>query len=218
MYYATIYIKDTFALLNLLAFDLPNHIVYYVYKRLYDMQNLRRYNSVTYSAGSTTYQYDSLHFPACVSQDWNNNTYTISNLLGITAPKMAIKKYHQQPECTKLLKVISSKEVKIMETGNYIQLFREECRVFQGCLIHRLQSVHVSRKGLITPFRHNLPSEMICLHIKFRTSEHSIGSGVRRCQECRTEYRIDFKHYDGHGLAMFFTRWKDLGARPEGEV
>jgi hypothetical protein len=29
---------------------------------------------------------------------------------------------------------------------------------------------------------------------------------------------IDFKYYDGRGLAVFFTRWKDLGAGPEGEV
>jgi len=211
--------KDTLALLNLLALDLPNHVVCSACKRLHNMQNLRRYNSATYSAGSTTYQYDSLRFPACVSQDRNNNTHAISNLFGTTAFKMAIKRYHQQPECTKLLKFMSSKAVKIMETGDYIRQFREECRVFQGCLLHRLQSVYISRKCLInTPFRHDPPSEMICPHIKFRTSEHSIGSGVRRCQECRTEYRIDFKHYDGHGLAMFFTRWKDLGAGPDGEV
>ena len=44
------------------------------------------------------------------------------------------------------------------------------------------------------------------------------GSGVRRCQECRTDYRIDFKDHDSYGLAMFFTRWKDLGDRPESEV
>jgi hypothetical protein len=41
---------------------------------------------------------------------------------------------------------------------------------------------------------------------------------VKRCQECRTEYRIDFKYYEGHGLAMFLTRWKDLGPGPESEV
>ena len=51
-----------------------------------------------------------------------------------------------------------------------------------------------------------------------RTIWHNIGSGVRRCQKCRTEYRIDSKYYDGHGLAIFFTRWKDLGTEPEGEV
>lgn len=35
---------------------------------------------------------------------------------------------------------------------------------------------------------------------------------------CRTEYRIDLRHYEGHGLAMFLTRWKDLGPGPESEV
>jgi hypothetical protein len=210
--------KDTLALLNLLALDLPNQVVCSACKRLHDMQNLQRYNSATYSAGSTIFQYDSLRFPACVSQDQDNDTYLITNLFGSTAVKMAIKRYHQQPECTKLLKIMSSK-AETMETKDYVRQFREECRIIQGCLIHRLQSVYISRYCLGTmPFRQNPPFENICPHIKFRTSEHTIGSGMRRCQECRTEYRIDFKYYDGHGLAMFFTRWKDLGAGPEGEV
>lgn len=104
-----------------------------------------------------------------------------------------------------------------METEDHVRQFREECRIIQECLIHRLQSVHISRKSLGT-IRRDPPSEMICPHIEFRTSEHNIESGVRRCQKYCTEYRIDFKYYDGHGLAMFFTRWKDLGAGPEGEV
>jgi hypothetical protein len=211
--------KDTLALLNLLALDLPNQVVCSACKRLHDMQNLQRYNSATYSAGSTIFQYDSLRFPACVSQDRDNDTYVITKLFGSTAVKMAIKRYHQQPECTKLLKIMSSKAAETIERRHYVQQFREECRIIQGCLIHRLQSVYIPRKCLGTlPFRHDPPFEKICPHIKFRTSEHNIGSGMRRCQECRTEYRIDFKYYDGHGLAMFFTRWKDLGAGPDGEV
>jgi F-box domain len=211
--------EDTLALLNLLALDLPNHVVCSTCKRLHNMENLRRYNSTTCSAGSTTYQYDSLRFPACVSQDRNNNTYTVTNLFGATAFKMAIKRYHQQPECTELLKIMSSKVAETMETKSYVQQFREECRVVQGCLMHRRQSVYISRKCLTTmPFRLGPPSERICPHIKFGISEHNIGSGVRRCQECRTEYCINFKYYDGHGLAMFFTRWKDLGPGPESEV
>jgi hypothetical protein len=211
--------EDTLALLNLLALDLPNHVVCSACKRLHNMQNLRRYNSATYSAGSTTYQYDSLRFPACVSQDRNNNTCAITNLFGATAFKMAIKRYHQQPECTELLKIMSSKATKTIEIRDYVRQFREECRVVQGCLMHRLQSVYISHKCLTTtPFRRDPPSEIICPHIKFRTSEHNIGSGVRRCQECRTEYRIDSRYYDSYGWAIFFTRWKDLGTGPEGEV
>ena len=211
--------EDTLALLNLLALDLPNHIVCSACKRLHDMHYLRRYNDANYSAGSTTYQDNSLRLPACVSQDRDRGTSAITNLFGATAFKMAMKNYHQHPECTKLLKMMSSKAVQTMATGNYVRQFREECRIVQGHLIHRLQSVYISRKGLsTTPVGRELPSEMICPHIEVRTSEHIIKSGVRRCQGCRTEYRIDFKYYDGHGLAVFFTRWKDLGAGPESQV
>jgi hypothetical protein len=62
-----------------------------------------------------------------------------------------------------------------------------------------------------TSFRHNPPSEVICPHANFKASEHDIGLGLTRGQECRIEYRIGFKYYDGHGFAMFFTRCKDLG-------
>jgi hypothetical protein len=211
--------KDTLALLNLLALDLPNHVVCSACKRLHNMENLRKYNGATYSAGSTSYQYASLRLSACVSHDRENNTYAITNLFGTTAFKMAIKRYHQHPECTELLKIMSSKAAKTMEMGEYVRQYREECRVVQGCLMHRLQSVYISRKCLTTtPLRRDLPSEKICPHIKFRKSEYKIGSGLKRCQECRTEYRIDFENYDGHGLAIFFTRWKDLGDGPEGEV
>lgn len=213
-------IEDTLALLNLLALDLPDHVVCSACKRLHDMQNLRRYNSVTYSAESTTHRYDSLRFPECVSQDRRKNTYAITSLFGATAFKMAMKRYHQQPECTKLLKIMSSKAAKIVEIEDYVRLFREECRVVQGCLMHRLQSVYVPRKCLSTKpsGRHDQPSEMICPHIRFRMSEDRTRSRIKRCQECRTEYRIDYKYYDGHGLAIFFTRWKNLGVGPDDEV
>jgi hypothetical protein len=191
--------KNTLTLLNLLALNLPNHIVCSAYKRLHNMQNLRRYNSATYSAGNTTYQYDSLRFPACVSQNRNNNTCAITNLFGATAFKIAIKRYHQQPKCTKLLKIMSSKATKTIEIRDYVRQFREEYRVVQGCLIYRLQSVYISHKCLTTtPFKRDPPSEIICSHIKFKTSEHNIGSGVRRCQEYRTKYRIDSRYYNSY--------------------
>ena len=109
--------EDTLVLLNLLALDLPNHVVCSTCKRLHNMQNMRRYNSATYSTGSTTYQYHSLRFPACVSQDQDNRTCAISNLFGTTAFKMAKKRYHQQPECTKLLKIMSSEAAKTTRMG-----------------------------------------------------------------------------------------------------
>jgi hypothetical protein len=54
--------KDTLALLDLLALDLPNQVVCSPCQRLHNMENLRRYNSATYSAGSTCYNYECLRF------------------------------------------------------------------------------------------------------------------------------------------------------------
>ncbi len=210
--------KGTLALLNLLALDLPDQVACSTCNRLHTIQNLRRYNNATYTAISITNRYYFLRTPACTEQDLGAVSWDISRLFGTTAFKMAIKRYHQKPECTELLRIMSSKEARTIHMEDYIQQFKEECRIVQGCLLHRLQSVYVLRKRSSTvPFRINRFSERICPHISFTTSEH-VGSGATRCQKCRTEYRIDFKYYDGHGPAMFFTRWKDLGTGPEDEV
>jgi len=46
---------------------------------------------------------------------------------------------------------------------------------------------------------------------------HNTSSGMMRCHYCWTEFRIDFRHYPGQGMAMFFTRWKNLGTGPDDE-
>lgn len=211
--------EHTLALLNLLAIDLPNCIVYVPCKRLHEMENLQRYHSATYSAGSRIRQYDSLRLPACIAKDRNDDTSGITYLFGTTAFKMTIKRHHQQPDCTRLLSIMSNKAVQTVEHGGYVRQSREECRVIQGHLMHRLQNVRISRKCLNgTTFADDLYPEMICPHIKVRRSMLENRSGIRRCRQCCTEYSFDFKYYDGHGKAMFFTRWKDLGPDPENEV
>jgi hypothetical protein len=123
------------------------------------MPNMCRYNRATYGIDHTTCQYEYLCYPTCAYHDWINNTHAISNLFGATAFKTAVKRYHQQPDCTDLLEVVSRKAARTRETGDYVQQFREERRVIQGCLIHRLQSVCVLRKFLITtPSRRDPPS------------------------------------------------------------
>jgi hypothetical protein len=137
----------------------------------------------------------------------------------MTAFKMAIKRYHQQPSCTRLLSIMSNKVAQTVEHGDYVRQSREECRVIRGRLMHHLQNVCISRKCLNgTTFVDGLYPEMICPHIKLRRSMLENRSGIRRCRECRTEYSIDFNYYNGPGRAVFFTRWKDLGPDPENEV
>ncbi|CZR51794.1 uncharacterized protein PAC_01671 [Phialocephala subalpina] len=111
---------------------------------------------------------------------------------------MAPKRYHQQPVNTQLLNIMSSKAAKTTTTGNY--------------------TVYISRNCLnATALGDDLPDEMICPHVLVDWAMHDIGSGVKRCQACRTDYRMDLEFYDGHGVAIFFTAWKDLGPGPNSE-
>jgi hypothetical protein len=34
---------------------------------------------------------------------------------------------------------------------------------------------------------------------------------LHQCNHCATEFRIDFKTFEGYGSAMFVTKWQDLG-------
>jgi hypothetical protein len=84
--------------------------------------------------------------------------------------------------------------------------------------MHRIQGVNMSRKSSIpTSFGVDPPNERNCPHPNLRRSLLNMDCVLKQCLLCRTEYRIDLRHYAGHGLAMFLTRWKDLGSKPESE-
>ena len=85
--------KDTLALLNLLALDLPKHVVCNSCKRLHNTENLLRYNCMTYRTGSMTDKYRSLRSPA-VCRRIDMTRFLDTNLFGATAFKKAINPYH----------------------------------------------------------------------------------------------------------------------------
>lgn len=209
--------EDTFVLLALLAIDLPDHVVCFPCKKLHSIKDFDRYNSSTYS---TTWRlHTSLHLPACVIQDQRNKTFVLTNLYGATCFKIAVKRYHQQANSEDVLMMMSSEETTTTVVENYVRQYREECCVVDGRLMHRLQSVNKSRKSSTpTSFGVEPPDERICPHLNLRRSLLNIDCGLKQCMFCRTEYRVDLRHYEGHGLAMFLTRWKDLGPGPESEV
>jgi hypothetical protein len=129
--------KDT--IVELLPVDLPNYITCHACRRLHDMEDLQKYNSVTYGSSSRTwYLYADLPFLCCVSQDMKNNTFYIFRWFGTTACKMVIKRHHQRQECKELLKMISSKAAMMSVDGEYARQFREERRVVRGNLMHQL--------------------------------------------------------------------------------
>jgi hypothetical protein len=44
-----------------------------------------------------------------------------------------------------------------------------------------------------------------------KIASHKNDHGVMRCDNCYTEFRVDFKSYGSDYNAMFVTRWLDLG-------
>ncbi|KAF7890626.1 hypothetical protein EAF00_008941 [Botryotinia globosa] len=212
--------EHTLPLLNLIVLDLPNCVACSACNRLHNMENLLRYSCITYSAGNTTRQYDWLRFPACVSEDRKRSSNIVSSYFGSTAVKMALKRAHQNAACTELLTMMSGPSVRMTNWGKYVRQFREECRIVQGNLMHRLQSVFISdgcEKN--TAFRSPLPpTEKICRHTRLspRSFLDAVGFGVMRCEKCPTEYRIDIVYCEGLGWGRCFTRWKDLGSELEG--
>ena len=177
---------------------------------------------MTYSAGSTICRYHALPFPACVSYDRDRSSNMVSIFFGSTAVKMALKRAHQNPECTELLKMMSSPRTRTTHWGKYVRQYREECRIVQGHLMHRMQSVFISRRREnLTAFRVPFDTaEDICTHIEAEGQcfLNTIGSGVKGCRKCPTEYRADVMYCEGLGWGRFFTRWVDLGSELEGEL
>ncbi|KAF7914223.1 uncharacterized protein EAF01_000629 [Botrytis porri] len=135
---------------------------------------------------------------------------------------MALKRAHQNPACTELVTMMSSPSVMMVDWGKYVRQYREECRIVQGHLMHRMQSVFISDgREEHTAFRSPFPpTENICTHIRLSPCSFldAVGSGVMRCEKCPTEYRIDILYCEGLGWGRFFTRWIDLGSELEGEL
>ncbi|KAF5870725.1 uncharacterized protein Bfra_009276 [Botrytis fragariae] len=135
---------------------------------------------------------------------------------------MALKRAHQNPACTELVTMMSSPSTRMINWGKYIRQYREDCRIMQGHLMHRLQSVFISdgrekQTAFRSPFA---PAENICTHTRLspRSFLDAVGFGVIRCEKCPTEYRIDIVYCEGLGWGRFFTRWIDLGSELEGEL
>jgi hypothetical protein len=151
---------------------------------LHKMENLQRYNSTTYSVGSTIRQYNSLRLLTYMTKDRNDDTGRINDSFGAAAFKMAIKR-HQQPGCTRLLSIISNQVAQTVEHGAYVRQSREECRVIREHLMHRLWNVYISFKCLnSTPLVDDLYPEIICPDIKLRSNMLENRSGLRSCREC----------------------------------
>ena len=135
--------EHNIAFLELLAIDFPNAIVCVPCRRLHGMENIQRYDGL--NANHDNYDMDGnlLPKPACVAQDSFDDTHLVSRLFGTAAFKMAIKRHQLRPDSMQIISKMSRTTPPIVEDDGYMLQRVEECRIVNGHLMHRLQSVHL---------------------------------------------------------------------------
>jgi hypothetical protein len=156
---------------------------------------------------------------------------------------MAMKRYNQNNlERTKLLELLSVKSKKTRDF-KHIQQYAHQIWIINGSMFIRQQiALHLFSNSSSRDWQ--CLSFWICPHLEFVThgdyahvrplsapydrwltrlhfydkmdiEAYHTSFGLKQCCHCRTEYRIDFEHYPGHGMVVFCTQWKDLGAGPD---
>jgi hypothetical protein len=204
------------AVLDVLARDLPNAIVCPICRRFHYMENIARYLHCTYDKHDEKYlPYYHMTYPACLHEDFFLHTRLLNKNIGATAFRMVVKRYEQQPECTELLKAISSPFLRAMGREKHVFISTEEFRIVQGDLILRKQTLFLPRslKIRMLDYVYNPPEGNICRHQRIAGSWRHVEVWPMKCNRCFTEYKLDFK-YNKTGYGMFLTTWKSLGTSP----
>jgi hypothetical protein len=200
---------DKLALMELLAVDLPDQVACGHWMRLHQIENIRRYD---------WYRTVSHLAPACAKQDRKDCLYLICDHFSTRTFKMVMKLYCQKSDYAWLLgNLRTSPEIKRDEF--YLILYTEECYIDQGRLMQRLQRVYFPRAGF--DFNPNPVKGMICPHLHIKERQEELEAKTNRmieCQQCRTQYRLVFKHFENQGLGLVVSIWKDPGPRPENPI
>jgi len=159
--------------------------------------------------------------------------------------QMAMKLSQNHLPCEHLLQLLSGGRTTKLPCAwdeDWVAQRKAECRIVQGRMLHRSQEVYLAAPNSECCFHEVVVT--LCKHLSFRADEFSIrvevkkkegnsrsikweigrdflrsgaSSGVMQCECCWTDFRIDFKNYARKRMAMFYTRWSDLGTGPSGK-
>ena len=233
--------RDTWDFLNLMAVDRLDQIVCYHCQKPHCVKNAECYCPVKWTGFSVPvpkcvaaqirwHSYDK-SMDALLGPRFSTPVF-----------QMVIKLSLHGLDYTHLLGLLSTTRVTKIPRSfvtDWVAQRQSECRLIQGTMVHRLQEVYLSAPRSACSFRKL--RVIICKHLSFRTDQVSISveqklmrysgtvvwkvrrdfllsgtsSGVLRCEHCWTDFRYDFKMYSGKRLAMFYTRWSDLGSGPD---
>lgn len=128
-------------LLALLARDLPRHRPCQYCLRLHPIKRWR--GLVGRAAASTSSSTPSLARAQppvpCVFPGRLLRGHGLPGVFDMAAFRMAARDYHQRPACAEFWRRKGLEEAGVSRAGDYLIQSREEGRVFEGRLVHRLQ-------------------------------------------------------------------------------
>jgi hypothetical protein len=239
--------EDTMAVMGLLAQDLPDQVACSICRKLHSMANAERYIPALRFTCRSKFKW-----VPCVKASFKetHTDHPISRYFSATLFQMAMKRYHQDPENTQLLKLMSS-ATKITPFPDLREQSRTYFRIIEGSMMNRSQFAYISARPSSIGFnKFWIPFRKICPHLNIVINEADVyiesswnlcrtchpkvvwslnahlitvdgkintSTDLQSCSYCRTEFRIDFKHYQSCGIAIICTWWKDFGDRLEGD-
>ena len=204
--------SELYEFLTLLEPGLPDHVLCYYCKKFHAIKHAKRhiYENLSY------YSSPRRQVPKCWGANLDSRALSlISENFSWIVFQMAMKRYRQGRDYTRLLDLMSYHATTSWKPG-YVRQRTALLRIVNGSLLVREQRVFL-------PFRederwgacpHNNGSHFwnyLRDRMMHWDEPESREAGLKQCEYCLTEFRLDFKAFEGQGVAMVFTKWQSLG-------
>jgi hypothetical protein len=175
--------EDTLAVMGLLAQDLPDQVACSICRKLHSMANAKRYIPALRLSCRPKFK-----CVPCVKFSLKE-TYTdhfISRYFSAILFSMAMKRYHQDPENTQLLKLMSP-ATKVSPFPDLMEQSGTYFRIVEGSMMNRSQFAYISARPFSIGFnKFWIPFRQICQHLNIvmNDSDVYIGSNGNLCRTC----------------------------------
>ncbi|KAF7858544.1 hypothetical protein EAF04_009144 [Stromatinia cepivora] len=225
-------------LLSFIAKDLPQQIACHSCNRLHNMEDAVRYYQARENVPAKLQQRPralQCRLDTCLELDYEQ---LIDEEFSPNLFHMAMKRSLHDPDCEQFLDILSRGSTDEFDLDGWIKESQTDCRIVQGSFIHRAQKAWVSDNnrpalfGLsmepcahmevfyINGYIYTRAYALAAFHdddeksqrIPFNHRKPEITLDLMKCNRCSTQCQLTMKTLPGQGIAIYITRWADLGS------
>lgn len=226
------------SLLHRLEKDLPRHISCFTCARLHDLEDELMYHKsgeIALVHSQKRPKPLECRFDNIIRKAWNYKE-RIDREFSVTHFHMATKRSLYNPDYVQFLNLLSRDGTAERNEDGWIKESQVDCRISSGSLIHREQRAYFSDTDKHSLFdTHMEPCPHMVLfyinrhiytrkfslstinddgesqRIPFHHNGPEITLDLLKCDRCSTQCQLTMKDLPGRGMAIFYTRWIDLG-------